>query len=45
MSRSTDELIQNVIDTMDTAHSQRLQLNQQLDSLVQAKQQVSTSQI
>lgn len=40
---STDELIQNVIDTMDNAHSHRLQLTQQLESLIQAKQQVNTT--
>jgi len=37
----TDELIQNVIDTIDNAHSQKLQLSEQLKSLLQAKQQVS----
>ncbi|XP_052773791.1 cytokine receptor-like factor 3 [Mya arenaria] len=40
---STDELIQNVIDTLDTAHSQQMQLNQQLESLVHAKQQIEES--
>ncbi|KAH3863853.1 cytokine receptor-like factor 3 [Dreissena polymorpha] len=40
---STDQLIQNVIDTIDNAHSQKLQLDQQSLSLSQAKQQVEDS--
>ena len=38
---STAELVQNVIDTVDNASSQRLHLSELLDCLQEAKQQVS----
>lgn len=37
---STDDLIQNVIETIDNASSQRLHLSELLDCLQEAKQQV-----
>ncbi|KAL4240854.1 Cytokine receptor-like factor 3 [Mactra antiquata] len=40
---TTDELIQNVIDTIDNASTQKLGLSVQLNSLQQAKQQVQQS--
>lgn len=39
----TDELIQNVIDTIDNACVQKHGLTEQINSLNQAKQQVTIS--
>lgn len=36
----TQQLIQNVVDIMDNAHSQQQQLSESMNSLLEAKHQV-----
>ena len=40
MSESTDELVQGVLETIDTAKTHRIRLQEALDSLHEAKTQV-----